>query len=328
MSELSYQDKRKHVPCLWFVIPCYNEEPVIPITAPMFLKELEHLIDSGRVSADSKIAFVNDGSTDSTWQIIEELARANDSFVGLSLSRNRGHQNALLAGLMEARSQCDITISVDCDGQDDITAATKMVDAYLDGAEIVYGVRSNRDSDTAFKRGSAENFYRLMKLMGAEVVFNHADYRLISSKALDELANFGEVNLFLRGLVPMVGFKTAEVYYTRTERIAGESHYPLGKMLGLALDGITSLSVKPMRIIMGFGAIFFVIGIALAIWAIITAAMGNAVAGWTSTICLISVIGGLQLLALGIIGEYVGKTYLEAKRRPRYIIEKRTWEDL
>lgn len=319
--------ERKHMPCLWFVIPCYNEEPVIPVTAPLFLKELEFLIDSGRVSADSKIAFVDDGSTDSTWKIIEELARTNTSIVGLSLSRNRGHQNALLAGLMEARDKCDITISIDCDGQDDITAATDMVDAYLNGAEIVYGVRSNRDSDTAFKRGTAESFYKLMKLMGAEVVFNHADYRLISSRALDELADFGEVNLFLRGLVPLVGFKTAEVHYTRTERMAGESHYPLGKMLGLALDGITSLSVKPMRIIMGFGALFFLVGIALAIWAIITVATGNAVAGWASTICLISVIGGLQLLALGIIGEYVGKTYLETKRRPRYIIEKRTWEE-
>lgn len=319
--------ERKHMPCLWFVIPCYNEEPVIPVTAPLFLKELEFLIDSGRVSADSKIAFVNDGSTDSTWKIIEELAHTNTSIVGLSLSRNRGHQNALLAGLMEARDKCDITISIDCDGQDDITAATDMVDAYLNGAEIVYGVRSNRDSDTAFKRGTAESFYKLMKLMGAEVVFNHADYRLISSRALDELADFGEVNLFLRGLVPLVGFKTAEVHYTRTERMAGESHYPLGKMLGLALDGITSLSVKPMRIIMGFGALFFLVGIALAIWAIITVATGNAVAGWASTICLISVIGGLQLLALGIIGEYVGKTYLETKRRPRYIIEKRTWEE-
>ena len=319
--------ERKHMPCLWFVIPCYNEEPVIPVTAPLFLKELEFLIDSGRVSADSKIAFVDDGSTDSTWKIIEELARTNTSIVGLSLSRNRGHQNALLAGLMEARDKCDITISLDCDGQDDITAATDMVDAYLNGAEIVYGVRSNRDSDTAFKRGTAESFYKLMKLMGAEVVFNHADYRLISSRALDELADFGEVNLFLRGLVPLVGFKTAEVHYTRTERMAGESHYPLGKMLGLALDGITSLSVKPMRIIMGFGALFFLVGIALAIWAIITVATGNAVAGWASTICLISVIGGLQLLALGIIGEYVGKTYLETKRRPRYIIEKRTWEE-
>lgn len=327
MDATSYRTKREHVPCLWFVIPCYNEEPVLPITAPQFLKELDFLIDSGRISPDSKIAFVDDGSTDSTWTIIEELARTSSSFVGLSLSRNRGHQNALLAGLMEARSKCDITISIDCDGQDDISAATKMVDEYLAGAEIVYGVRSNRDSDTAFKRGSAESFYKLMKLMGAEVVFNHADYRLISSKALDELAGFGEVNLFLRGLVPLVGFKTAEVHYKRNERIAGESHYPLGKMLGLALDGITSLSVKPMRIIMGFGAIFFVIGIALAIWAIITVATGNAVAGWASTICLISVIGGLQLLALGIIGEYVGKTYLETKRRPRYIIEKRTWEE-
>lgn len=323
---MASQSERKHIPCLWFVIPCYNEEPVLPVTAPLFLKELEYLIDSGRVSADSKIAFIDDGSTDATWRIISELAESNAGIVGMSLSRNRGHQNALLAGLMEARSKCDITISIDCDGQDDINAATEMVDAYLDGAEIVYGVRSSRDSDTAFKRGTAESFYRLMKLMGAEVVFNHADYRLISARALNELADFGEVNLFLRGLVPLIGFKTAEVRYKRTERMAGESHYPLGKMLGLALDGITSLSVKPMRIIMGFGAIFFVIGIALAIWAIITVATGNAVAGWASTICLISVIGGLQLLALGIIGEYVGKTYLETKRRPRYIIEKRTWE--
>lgn len=326
MNTMASQSERKHIPCLWFVIPCYNEEPVLPVTAPLFLKELEYLIDSGRVSADSKIAFIDDGSTDATWRIISELAESNAGIVGMSLSRNRGHQNALLAGLMEARSKCDITISIDCDGQDDINAATEMVDAYLDGAEIVYGVRSSRDSDTAFKRGTAESFYRLMKLMGAEVVFNHADYRLISARALNELADFGEVNLFLRGLVPLIGFKTAEVRYKRTERMAGESHYPLGKMLGLALDGITSLSVKPMRIIMGFGAIFFVIGIALAIWAIITVATGNAVAGWASTICLISVIGGLQLLALGIIGEYVGKTYLETKRRPRYIIEKRTWE--
>ncbi len=327
VSDTTQIHAREHAPRLWFVIPCYNEEVVLPKTTPFFIAEIEKLQSDGKISADSRICFVDDGSSDSTWSIIKDLSDSDERIVGISLSRNRGHQNALLAGLMEAKDHCDVTISIDCDGQDDIHASSEMVDAYLQGAEIVYGVRSNRETDTAFKRGTAEMFYKLMSLMGAEVVFNHADYRLISSRALDELAQFKEVNLYLRGLVPLVGFKTAEVYYERHKRIAGESHYPLSKMLRLAANGITSLSVRPMRIILGSGFFFFFAGIVLAIWAIITALTGNAVAGWASIVCIISVIGGIQLLALGTIGEYVGKIYLETKQRPRYIIDKRTWND-
>lgn len=312
------------MPKLMIVIPCYNEQEVLPITAPLFLKKIQDLAAAGKISDDSRVLFVNDGSKDRTWEIIRELAASDPHYMGISQSRNRGHQNAVLAGLMEAKDQCDITISIDCDGQDDINAMDAMVDAYLDGCEVVYGVRSRRDTDTFFKRFTAEGFYKIMNWMGAEVVFNHADYRLISSRVLQEFANFKEVNIFLRGMIPLVGFKSTSVYYERAERIAGESHYPLKKMLALAFDGITSLSIKPIRLITGLGVIIAALSFIGVIWAIVGAFLGSTVAGWASTVCIVCFMGGIQLLSLGVIGEYIGKIYLETKQRPRYIISERT----
>ena len=314
-------------PVLYIVIPCYNEEKVLPITAPMFLKKIQDLSAAEKISQDSRVLFVNDGSKDNTWNIIKDLSKADPHYIGICQSRNRGHQNAVLAGLMEAKDKCDITISIDCDGQDDINAMDAMVDAYLDGCEVVYGVRSKRDTDTFFKRFTAEGFYKLMNWMGAEVVFNHADYRLISSRVLQEFANFKEVNIFLRGMIPLVGFKSTSVYYERAERIAGESHYPLKKMLALAFDGITSLSVKPIRMITGFGVTVSILSFLGVLWALIAQLTGSTVSGWASTMCVICFMGGVQLVCLGVIGEYVGKIYMETKRRPRYIISERTWED-
>ena len=314
-------------PVLYIVIPCYNEQEVLPVTSGMFLKKINSLIEKGRVAPESRVVFVNDGSKDNTWNIIQELAKSDEHFEGICLSRNRGHQNALLGGLMTVKDRCDITISIDCDGQDDINAMDAMVDAYWDGCEVVYGVRSKRDTDTFFKRFTAEGFYKLMNWMGAQVVFNHADYRLMSSRVLNEFANFKEVNIFLRGMVPLVGFKSTSVYYERAERIAGESHYPLKKMLALAFDGITSLSVKPIRLITGFGALISVISFLGVIWAVVEAILGSTVAGWASTTSSVCFMGGIQLLCLGVIGEYIGKIYMETKHRPRFIIEKRTWDD-
>ena len=314
-------------PTLFIVIPCYNEEEVLPITAPMFLKKLLSLVHEGKIADASRIMFVNDGSRDRTWEIISELSRSDEHYIGISQSRNRGHQNAVLAGLMEARGKCDITISVDCDGQDDINAMDKMVDAYADGCDVVYGVRSSRETDTFFKRSTAQCFYKFLSLMGAEVVYNHADYRLISARALDALSEFHEVNLFLRGMVPLVGFKSTSVEYSRSERIAGESKYPLKKMIALAVDGITSLSVKPLRMIMSFGLTVALISFIGVIWAIVAAICGDTVAGWASTTCIVCFVGGVQLICMGIIGEYVGKIYMETKARPRYIISAKTWED-
>ena len=314
-------------PTLFIVIPCYNEEEVLPITAPMFLKKLLSLVHEGKIADASRIMFVNDGSRDRTWEIISELSRSDEHYIGISQSRNRGHQNAVLAGLMEARGKCDITISVDCDGQDDINAMDKMVDAYADGCDVVYGVRSSRETDTFFKRSTAQGFYKFLSLMGAEVVYNHADYRLISARALDALSEFHEVNLFLRGMVPLVGFKSTSVEYSRSERIAGESKYPLKKMIALAVDGITSLSVKPLRMIMSFGLTVALISFIGVIWAIVAAICGDTVAGWAITTCIVCFVGGVQLICMGIIGEYVGKIYMETKARPRYIISAKTWED-
>lgn len=311
---------------LYMIIPCYNEEAVLPQTSGMFLNELTDLVNKGKISNDSRIMFVNDGSRDRTWEIICELAQKDKHFIGISQSRNRGHQNAVLAGLMEAKDCCDITISIDCDGQDDIGAMEAMVDAYHDGCEIVYGVRSKRATDTFFKRFTAESFYKLLKAMGADVVFNHADYRLMSSRALQEFAKFKEVNLFLRGMVPLVGFKSTCVSYERHERIAGQSHYPLRKMLALAFDGITSLSVKPIRMITFAGILFFVISLIGILWSVITALCGHSVPGWASTACIVLLMGGVQSLFLGVIGEYIGKIYMEVKARPRYIISERTKE--
>ena len=319
-------DAMEAKPILWIVIPCYNEEAVLPITAPMFLQKLEDLENAGKISPRSRVLFVNDGSKDRTWEIIRELAEKDERFLGISQSRNRGHQNAVLAGLMEARDQCDITISIDCDGQDDVGAMDAMVDAYLAGSEVVYGVRAKRDTDTWFKRFTAEGFYKLLAAMGAEVVFNHADYRLVSSLVLNHFADYEEVNIFLRGMFPLVGFPSSSVYYDRAERLAGESHYPLKKMLALAFNGITSLSVKPISLITGLGIGVSILGVIIAVWAIVEAILGNTVAGWTSTICVVCLLGGIQLVSLGVIGQYVGKTYLETKRRPRYIISERTWE--
>ncbi len=311
------------LPLLYIVIPCYNEEKVLPITSEMFLKELNELIEKEKIDSNSRILFVNDGSKDNTWDIIKKLTEENEHYLGIAQSRNRGHQNAVLAGLMEAKDKCDITISIDCDGQDDITAMEKMVDEYLDGSEVVYGVRAKRDTDTFFKRATAEGFYKLLNALGAEVVFNHADYRLISSRVLQEFAEFKEVNLFLRGMVPLVGFKSSSVYYDRHERIAGESHYPLTKMLALAFDGITSLSVKPLRMITTFGILVSAISFLGVIWAIISQLMGRTITGWASMTCIMCFLGGIQLISVGVIGEYIGKIYMEVKRRPRYIISER-----
>lgn len=314
-------------PTLYIVIPCYNEEEVLPITAPLFLDKIKELVSLEKIDDKSRVMFVNDGSKDKTWEIIKDLAKQDEHFVGITQSRNRGHQNAVLAGLMEAKEMCDITISIDCDGQDDINAMNEMVDAYLDGCEIVYGVRNSRQTDTFFKRFTAESFYKLLNGMGAEVVFNHADYRLVSSRVLNEFANFKEVNLFLRGMFPLVGFKSTSVYYARNERIAGESHYPLSKMLSLAFDGITSLSVKPIRMITGFGVFVAFISLILLIYSVVQHILGNTNAGWSSLMVAITFLGGIQLISLGVIGEYVGKTYMETKQRPRYIISERTYED-
>ena len=314
-------------PRLIIVVPCYNEQEVLPITAPMFLAKIKELSAAGQIAEDSRVMFVNDGSRDDTWKIITDLAAQDEHYIGIAQSRNRGHQNAVLAGLMTAKDMCDITISIDCDGQDDINAMNEMVKAYHDGCEIVYGVRSKRDTDTFFKRFTAESFYKLLNSMGAEVVYNHADYRLISSRALQELAKFREVNIFLRGMVPLVGFKSTSVYYERSERAAGKSHYPLSKMLALAFDGITSLSIKPIKMIFIMGLIVALISFVGIIWAIVQAALGNTVGGWASTTCIICFLSGVQLISVGVIGEYIGKIYMEVKHRPRYIISEKTWDE-
>lgn len=311
-------------PILYIVIPCYNEQEVLPITAPMFLQKINDLAAAGKISPESRVLFVNDGSKDRTWEIICDLAARDPHYAGICQSRNRGHQNAVLAGLMETKSRCDITISIDCDGQDDINAMDAMVDAYRDGCDVVYGVRSKRETDTFFKRFTAESFYKILNAMGAEVVFNHADYRLMSARVLEEFARFREVNLFLRGMVPLVGFKSTCVTYERHERVAGESHYPLSKMLALAFDGITSLSIKPIRFITGFGVFVALVSFIGVLWAVIEAALGLTVSGWASMTSIICFVSGVQLICLGVIGEYIGKIYLESKHRPRYIISDST----
>ena len=317
------------LPVLYLVVPCYNEEQVLPITAKLFLNKLRSLEQDWKISSKSRVLVVDDGSKDKTWEIISELAKQDPHFVGIRQSRNRGHQNAVLAGLMEAKDLCDITISIDCDGQDDINAVDKMVQSYLDGCEIVYGVRSNRDSDTFFKRFTAQSYYKLLNAMGVEAVYNHADYRLVSSRVLKEFANFKEVNLFLRGMFPLVGFKSTSVYYERKERMAGKSHYPLSKMISLAFEGITSLSVKPLHIITGLGCVIAALSFIGVIWSVIVALTGNSVPGWASMTSIICLLGGVQLTCFGVLGEYIGKIYMEVKERPRYIISQRTkeWED-
>lgn len=314
------------LPQLWIVVPCYNEEKVLPLTAPRFLEKLRQLVSDGLISDSSRVLFVNDGSKDSTWDIIRGLARQDEHFIGISQSRNRGHQSSLLSGLMEARGKCDITISIDCDGQDDINAMDEMIRKYRDeGCKIVYGVRSSRKKDSFFKRFTAESFYKLLGSMGAEVVFNHADYRLVAGEVLEAFAGFEEVNLFLRGLFPLVGFKSGTVLYERNERLAGESHYPLTRMISLALDGITSLSVKPLHFISLFGLFIAFVSFIGVVWSVIQVIRGKTVAGWASTTSIICFVSGVQLISLGIIGEYIGKIYMETKKRPRYIISERTY---
>ena len=307
---------------LYIVVPCYNEEEVLPETSRRLREKLEALMAAGTISRDSRVLFVNDGSKDRTWDIIRSLHESDPLFSGLDLSRNRGHQNALLAGLMTAKDRCDMAISMDADLQDDIDAVDEMVDKYRDGCDIVYGVRSSRTTDTFFKRFTAEGFYRLMNFLGATVVFNHADYRLLSCRALEGLAQFKEVNLFLRGIVPMIGYRTDTVEYARGERFAGESKYPLKKMLSFAMEGITSLSTKPIRYITLLGFLIFLVSIAMLIYSVIRWAMGATIIGWASLICSVWAIGGLILLSLGVIGEYIGKIYLETKGRPRFLIRE------
>lgn len=305
---------------LYLVIPCYNEEEVLHETAARLLEKLNNMITIELISTESKILFVNDGSKDKTWSIIENLHSKNNIFSGINLSRNRGHQNALLAGLMTAKEYSDMTISLDADLQDDINVIDKFVEAYYDGCDVVYGVRCSRQTDTFFKRTTALSFYKLMKTLGVNMIYNHADYRLMSKRALDGLSQYSEVNLFLRGMVPLIGYKYSIVEYERHERFAGESKYPLKKMLAFALDGITSLSIKPIRIITCLGFSIFFISVIALVYSLIVKFTGNTVTGWTSLTLSIWMLGGIQLLSLGVIGEYVGKIYSETKRRPRFII--------
>ena len=307
---------------LYVVVPCYKEEEVLPETSKRLKAKLTALIAQGKISPRSRILFVNDGSKDRTWPIIEELHAQDRIFSGVNLSRNRGHQNALLAGLMTAVQYADMVVSMDADLQDDIDAMDRMIDAYHEGCDVVYGVRSSRKTDSFFKRFTAESFYKLMKAMGVDIVFNHADYRLMSRRAVEGLSQFKEVNLFLRGIVPQIGYSWTTVEYERAKRFAGESKYPLKKMLSFAFDGITSFSVKPLRLILFLGAVIFALSLVMLLWTLIRWIAGATVSGWASLMCSIWMIGGIQLLALGVIGEYMGKVYSEAKARPRFIIER------
>lgn len=306
---------------LFCVVPCYNEEEVLPETSKRLEEKLKSLVSKGKISEDSRILFVNDGSRDATWSIIQKLHNSNKIFQGINLSKNMGHQNALLAGLMTAKDLCDAAISLDADLQDDIDAIDEMVDKFNSGVDVVYGVRSSRATDTFFKKFTAESFYRLMNALGGNTVYNHADYRLMSRRALLALSEFGEVNLFLRGIVPMIGFSTDVVYYERAERFAGESKYPLRKMLSFAVEGITSLSTKPIKMITSLGFFIFLVSIAVFIYSLVRHFTGHTIPGWTTTVLSVWAIGGLIMISLGVIGEYIGKIYLETKNRPRFIIE-------
>lgn len=306
---------------LYVVIPCYKEEEALPETAKRLKAKMQGYLKAGKISPASRVLFVNDGSTDRTWDVIRELHKSDPLFAGVNLSRNRGHQNALLAGLVTAANEADVMVSMDADLQDDIDAMDEMLERYAEGYDVVYGVRRKRDTDTAFKRITAEGFYHVMQALGVDVVFNHADYRLMSKRAVLALEQFTEVNLFLRGIVPQVGFRWTTVEYDRSARIAGESKYPLKKMLAFAADGITSFSVKPIRLVLWTGALVFLVSIIMLLWTLVTKFMGHAATGWSSLMCSIWMLGGVQLLAVGIIGEYIGKVYSETKRRPRFIIE-------
>lgn len=312
----------KNSPVLYIVIPCYNEEEVLEETTKQLKNKLEELIKNKKISENSRVMYVNDGSKDKTWEIIKKINSKEKLFTGISLSRNRGHQNALLGGLMTAKEAADVIISMDADLQDDINAIDGMLEKYHEGNEIVYGVRSARKKDTFFKRVTAEGFYKFMKLLGVDCVYNHADYRLTSKRVLEEFSNYREVNLFLRGMFPLVGFKSDIVYYERNERFAGESKYPLKKMLNFAWDGITSFSVKPLRLICSLGFVILLISLIIMIYSLVRKLTGNTVDGWTFLSISIWFIGGLQMISIGIIGEYIGKIYGETKARPRYIIEE------
>lgn len=313
---------------LWLVIPCYNEEEVLPETSMRLYKIMADMITNNKISPESKIAFVNDGSKDDTWKLIEKYHNNLDMFVGINLSRNKGHQNALLAGLTVAKEYADMVITLDADLQDDITKIPEFVDKYYEGNDIVYGVRNNRDTDTGFKRGTANGFYKFMRALGVDIVDNHADYRLMSKRAIEGLLKYSEVNVFLRGIVPQIGYPSAIVEYKRNERLAGESKYPLKKMLAFAFDGITSFSIKPLRVSLVMGILSFLVAIGFLIYSVIRFIMGQTVGGWASIIVSVWAIGGLQLLMIGIVGEYIGKIYLETKRRPKFIIENVLYKNI
>ncbi len=307
---------------LYLVVPCYNEEEVLPVTIKRLAELLDNLVSKSEVSEESRIVFVDDGSTDNTWSIIESAYSTYTCVRGIKLAANVGHQNALMAGLTEVNGLCDCCISIDADLQDDITVIPQFLNEYRNGCDVVYGVRKRRESDTAFKRGTAKAFYKLMRLLGADIIENHADYRLLSRRALNALAEFSEVNLFLRGMVRLVGFKSGVVYYDRTKRYAGESKYPLRKMLSFAFDGITSFSIKPIRIVWTLGVLVSFIAVLAEIYTLCARFFGVSVTGWSSLMISIWFLGGVQLISVGVIGEYIGKIYKEVKHRPRYIIEK------
>lgn len=310
-------------PVLYLVIPCYNEEQVLPLTSGKFKAKLDELIEAGKISGKSRVMFVNDGSKDTTWDILTSLCEEDERYCAVSLSRNRGHQNALIAGLMEAKKYADITISMDCDGQDDFNAIGQMVDEYAKGNEIVYGVRNDRKTDSFFKRSTARSYYRFLRNMGVDIIPDHADFRLMSSRVLDALEGYSEVNLFLRGIIPQLGFKQSVVYYARAEREAGKTHYPLSKMMSLAIDGVTSFSVRPLRMITLLGFIVAFLSLIGIVYVLVSVFAGYVVDGWASTTCILCFVSGIQMISLGVIGEYIGKIYLETKQRPRYIISER-----
>lgn len=314
-------------PILYIVIPCYNEEDVLPITSPMFKNKIDSLVSAGKISEMSRVLFVDDGSRDDTWNIISRLSDTSPTFLGISLSRNRGHQHALLAGLMEAKKYADITISIDCDGQDDINAMDLMVDEYLAGSQIVYGVRTSRETDTFFKRNTAQGFYRILSAFGVETVYNHADYRLLSKEVLEALSQYKETNLYLRGLIPLIGYRSSTVGYERTERLAGVGHYPLKKMLSLAFEGVTSLSIKPVRLILNFGIVLSALSLVATVVTLILAIINILPSLLPSAFSAICLLFGITITAVGVVGEYVGKVYGEVKARPRYFVEKRTFTE-
>ena len=310
-------------PILYLVIPCYNEEQVLPLTSGKFKAKLEELIDAGKISSDSRVMFVNDGSNDTTWDILTSLCEEDKKYAAISLAHNRGHQNALIAGLMEAKKYADITISMDCDGQDDINAITQMVDEYAKGNEIVFGVRNDRSTDSWFKRTTAQSYYKFLRGMGVDIIPDHADYRLMSSRVLNALEGYGEVNLFLRGIIPQLGFKQSVVYYSRAEREAGTTHYPLSKMMSLAIDGVTSFSIRPLRLITVLGIIVALLSFIGIIYVLVSVISGYYVDGWASTTCILCFVSGIQMISLGVIGEYIGRICLETKKRPRYFVAER-----